>query len=111
MAVPTFNIKQNDTSPNLEVFLRDDKNRPINITGAAVVFHMRNRSDNSVTINGGSVTIVSGPLAQVRYVWSASNTSTTGNFDGEFQVTFSDGTIETFPNDDYIRIVITDDVA
>ena len=111
MATPTFYIKQNDTRPELDVFLRDDKDRSINVTGATVKFSMRNASDNSVKINLGSVTTVSSTSGRIKYSFSAADTDTAGNFDGEFQVTFVGGQIETFPNDGYIKVIITDDVA
>ena len=111
MATPTFNIKQNDTRPELDVFLRDDKDRTINVTGATVKFNMRNASDNIVKVNAGSVTTVSSTSGRVKYSFSTADTDTAGNFDGEFQVTFVGGQVETFPNDGYIKVIITDDVA
>lgn len=111
MANPTFFIKQNDTSPSLDVALQDDRGRPVDISGATVVFHMRNTADDSVKITSGVVTILSSTLGQVRYGWSAANTDTAGNFEAEFQVTFSGGGIQTFPSDTYIDVIITDDVV
>ena len=111
MATPTFYIKQNDTRPELDVFLRDDKDRTINVTGATVKFNLRNASDNTIKINNGSVTTVSSTSGRVKYSFSASDTDTAGNFDGEFEVTFVGGQVETFPNDGFIKVIITDDVA
>jgi hypothetical protein len=111
MATPTFYIKQNDTRPELDVFLRDDKDRTINVTGATVKFNMRNASDNTVKVNNGSVTTVSSTSGRVKYSFSAADTDTAGNFDGEFEVTFVGGQVETFPNDGFIKVIITDDVA
>ena len=111
MATPTFYIKQNDTRPELDVFLRDDKDRTINVTGATVKFNMRNASDNIVKVNAGSVTTVSSTSGRVKYSFNSADTDTAGNFDGEFQVTFVGGQVETFPNDCYIKVIITDDVA
>tara|TARA_Y100000310_G_C20335772_1_gene647421 strand:- start:111 stop:446 length:336 start_codon:yes stop_codon:yes gene_type:complete len=111
MAAPTFYIKQNDTRPELDVFLRDDKDRTINVTGATVKFNMRNASDNVVKVDNGSVTTVSSTAGRVKYSFSTSDTDTAGNFDGEFQVTFVGGQVETFPNDGYVKVIITDDVA
>ena len=111
MATPTFYIKQNDTRPELDVFLRDDKDRTINVTGATVKFNMRNASDNTIKVNAGSVTTVSSTGGRVKYSFSSADTDTSGNFDGEFQVTFVGGQVETFPNDGYIKVIIPDDVA
>lgn len=111
MASPQFHIKQNDTTPPLTAFLRDARDRPVSLTGATVVFHMRLASDQSVKIEDGSVSVLSATLGQVKYSFTATNTNTSGNYEGEFEVTFTDGTIETFPNDDYVKVIITDDVA
>ena len=111
MADPTFYIKQNDTRPELDTFLRDDKDRSINITGATVKFSMRNASTNVGKISLAAVTVVSSTAGRVKYSFTASDTDTAGNFDGEFQVTFIAGQIETFPNDGYIKVIVTDDVA
>ena len=111
MADPTFYIKQNDTRPELDVFLRDDKDRSINVTGASVKFNLRNASDNVVKVDNGSVTTVSSTAGRVKYSFSASDTDPSGKFDGEFQVTFVGGQVETFPNDGYIKVIVTDDVA
>ena len=111
MASPTFDIKQNDTAPKLEAFLQDDKGRPVNLTGASTVFHMRLASDLSAKITSGSVTVESATKGHVSFTWTASNTDTAGIYQGEFQVTFVSGAIQTFPNNDYIKVNITDDVA
>ena len=111
MADPTFYIKQNDTRPELDIFLRDDKDRSINITGSSVKFSMRNASTNVVKISLAAVTTVSSTSGRVKYSFTSSDTDTAGNFDGEFQVTFVGGQVETFPNDGYIKVIVTDDVA
>ena len=82
MADPTFYIKQNDSRPELDVYLRDDKDRSINITGATVKFNMRAASDNSIKINNGSVTTVSSTAGRVKYSFTSANPDTSGNFDG-----------------------------
>ena len=46
----------------------------------------------------------------VSYTFTTSDTDTAGLFQGEFQVTFSGGAIETFPNAEYISINILDDL-
>jgi hypothetical protein len=46
----------------------------------------------------------------VRYEWLAANTDTADEYEGEFQVTYANGKIQTFPNDGYIPVVITDDI-
>jgi hypothetical protein len=111
MAKPTFFIKKGDDTPTLDVALQDNKGRRVNIAGATTVFHMRNSADETVKISSGAVSVLSSSSGEVRYSWTTSNTNTAGNFQGEFQVTFSGGAIQTFPNDEYIDIIITDDIV
>ena len=111
MANPTFFIKRNDDNPSLDVALQDDKGRPVNVTGATTVFHMRNAADDTVKVSGGTTSTLNATRGEVRYSWSTSDTDTAGNFEGEFQVTFSGGGVQTFPNDGYIDIIIFEDVV
>ena len=111
MAKITFYIKQNDTRPVLEVFLRDERDRAVDITGATVVFHLRNASDDTNIISSGTVTVVNSVNGQVRYSWSATDTATALVGEAEFQVTFIGDAVETFPNDGYIKVIILDDVV
>tara|TARA_Y100000356_G_scaffold128083_1_gene127614 strand:+ start:199 stop:417 length:219 start_codon:yes stop_codon:yes gene_type:complete len=69
------------------------------------------RAVNSSTLKtNASATITNASGGAVSYTFSASDTNTAGLFQGEFQVTFSGGAIETFPNAEYISINILDDL-
>ena len=111
MTSPKFAIKQNDTAPKLTVTLADARRRPRVLTEATVVFSMRLQSDLTVKVSAQSVTIDDASLGIVTYAWSASDTDTVGIYEGEFQVTYSDSTVESFPNNDHIIITVTDDIA
>lgn len=107
----TVYMKQNDTAPALTATLKDDNGTAIDLTGATVVFNMRQRSDSTVKVNRGSVSIVSAAAGQVSYSWQTGDTDTVGVFDGEFEITHADSTIQTVPSKDYIKVVIKDDLA
>ncbi len=111
MTSPKFAIKQNDTAPLLSVTMADARKRPRILTGATIVFHMRLQSDQTVKVSGQSVTIDDASLGICHYAWSASDTDTAGVYEGEFQVTYSDATVESFPNNDHIIITILDDIV
>jgi len=105
-----FYIKQNDTSPAIQRQCLDYADNPVNVTGASVRFLMRPVGDSTVKVTGvGSV--VDGATGLVKYQWSTGDTDTTGDFEAEFEVTYTDGTVETFPNTTYIKVKITDDIA
>lgn len=109
MSSYSFNIKQNDTSPTLSVVIADSLGTAINITGASVQFKMRAVNSSTLKTNA-SATITNASGGAVSYTFSTSDTDTAGLFQGEFQVTFSGGAIETFPNAEYISINILDDL-
>ena len=91
-----FNIKQNDTSPSLQATLKDSNLTPINLNGATVEFHMKSLG-GTIKVNE-TMTIVDSPNGIVKYDWQTGDTDTVGTYNVEFQVTYSDTTIETFPN-------------
>ena len=103
MSVTTFHIKQNDTKPSLSVQLLSDGSA-VDLTGAMVKFHMG-------TIIDAAATIVNAATGNVKYNWAVGDTATAGKFNAEFEVTFSDGTVETFPNDGYLLINIMEELA
>lgn len=100
-----FTIKQNDTSPALQATLQDYAGTAINLVGASVRFHMKSL-DSSIVVDA-PMTITNAAGGVVRYNWQAADTDLAGTYSAEFEVTYSDASIETFPNTDSIAIVIT----
>lgn len=105
-----FYIKQNDTSPNLDATLKDASDNVIDLTGATLRFHMRKIGATSAKVDAGA-TILDAEAGQVRYTWSSGDTDAIGSFEAEFEVTYGDGSIETFPNNKFFSVEITDDIA
>jgi hypothetical protein len=106
----TFYIKQNDTSPAMLATLKDGDEQVVELSGSTVRFHMRAMGETDVTVDAAA-SIYDVDAGQVSYEWSASDTATVGSYQAEFEVTNTDGTIETFPNNGYIRVEITDDIT
>lgn len=104
-----FEIKKNDSLPDLEVTLFDEDGR-VDLTGATVQFHMQD-SSGSLKINSAAV-IDDATAGEVRYNWdsTAGDTDTAGDFEGEFEVDFGSNDIQTWPHDENIEIKIIDDV-
>jgi hypothetical protein len=99
----TFYIKQNDTRPSLYAQLLQDGS-VVDLTGCTVLFGLRGMDAKEAVITDAAT-------GNVRYDWEAEDTATTGNYQAEFEVTFADATVETFPNNDYLTIVIMEEVV
>lgn len=105
-----FFIKQNDTSPALQATLKDASGTAIDLSGSTVRFHMRQVGATSAKVDAAA-TVSDADGGVIYYQWSASDTDTIGSFEAEFEVTFSGGEIESFPNNRFIQVEITDDIA
>ncbi len=100
-----FTIKQGNTRPALRATLMAAAGGGEGLAGATVRFSMTSKA--GVAINRAPVTIVTASAGIVEYAWSVADTNITpGAYAGEFEVTFGDGTIATYPNDGYISIRI-----
>lgn len=108
----TFTIKQNDTSPSLQVSLTDSAGSAIDLTGATSIrFHMRLPSATAAKVDAAAATVGASTAGVVKYDWSAGDTDTAGLYQAEFEVTYSDSSIETFPNGGYLLVNVLDDLA
>lgn len=113
MADPAdFYWKQHDTAPACEFAFTDLLGNvpPGNLTGASVKFIMRaTGSSGSPKINSTG-TIVNPTNWLLGYQPAIGDTDTAGAYQGEFQVTYADGTKQTFPDPGYLNILITADL-
>jgi len=106
-----FYIKQNDTASVLQRDLKDAFGAPVNITGATIKFSMRVKPAGTVKVSAASGSVVNGGLGRAQYAWAAADVNTADIYEGEFEVTFSNGKVQTFPNDGYFEVIVTDDIA
>lgn len=99
----TFNIKQNDTSPAILFALTPTS---VSLNAAAVRFRMRPVGQEAFALDEEAVIVTATVTPTVRYDWAAADTATPGFYEAEFVVTYSDNTVETFPNSEFITINI-----
>lgn len=109
-----FSIKRNDTKPFIKANLQDATGSAVDLTNATGIFFNLATNDNTYTavLSGASLTsgTTNGSTAGVvEYQWNAGDTNRSGNYLGEFEVTYTDGTISTFPADHSLRIKIYED--
>jgi hypothetical protein len=105
----TFTIKRGDTSPSLRWELADTE---INLTGASVIFNMKRLYNGAVVVDRASADVVTGAaIPTLGYSWRAEDTAVPGIYRAEFEITFADLSVETFPNGEYIVVNILQDLG
>lgn len=104
-----FKLKRNDTSPAIRSTLLDGSGTVILLTGASVKFLMKDKAGN-IIVNAAAV-IIDAINGVVEYQWIGADTAVLGFYKAEFEVTYSDGTVETFPNEGFTSILITEDIG
>jgi transcriptional/translational regulatory protein YebC/TACO1 len=100
-------LKKNDTKDNIKATLSNESG-PVELTGATVRFLMSKRGTIKVDRQAQIQDAVNGV---VWMVFEQGDTNETGLFQAEFEVTFPDARIETFPNDSFILIDIINDLG
>jgi len=105
-----FNIKQNDTSPSLGAQLLDGSKQAIDLSNATVRFYMKIAGGSTIAVDGPAV-VTNGTEGRVSYEWVTGDTQTAANYQGEFEVTYQNGTVETFPNNGYITVRVLPEIG
>ena len=111
-----FTIKQGDRLPLFVVALKDNVGEAgeaaVNLTTATgAFFNMRAAGGGATKISRGSAAITTPASGVVTYSWGTADVNTVGEFEAEMAIVWSDGKEETFPNDSYWDVTITDDIA
>ncbi len=110
MADP-FVAKRNDTRQYLIRTLKNADGTVIDLTGASVAFNMRKRGTGALKVDGGVTTINDEAGGVVQYEWAVDDLDTAGYYEGEFEVTLSDSTVITVPNEEHIPITVVEDIG
>lgn len=106
-----FVIKQNDTSPVVSAVLKDSNGAVKDLTAASVRFHMKAYQADSTKVDAAGTVVGDPTEGVVKYVWQAGDTDTVGTYNAEFEVTYGDGSVETFPNTGNLTLVIKPELA
>lgn len=104
-----FWIKQGDTSPAITGQVLDGDLRAVDLTDATVQFRAKNRATGVVVINAAG-TFDDATTGLVRYQWQTADTAAEVELLAEWQVTFADGAIQTWPTPGFINVHVVGDV-
>jgi hypothetical protein len=111
MPEPDFFLTQNDTSSAIARTLEDENGVAIDLTGATVKFLLRPINGTTNKINAAATIVGAATLGNVSYAWTGTDTSTAGLFVGQWQVTYSNGKVQTFPNGAFDLVLISPDLG
>lgn len=103
-----FYLKRGDTGPTISAVLSDPAG-VVDLTGATVRFKMRLSDSGAIVVNAVA-TIVSAAAGSVSYGWEAADTAVAGTYLAEWEVTFGNGEVITFPNDGHLHVKIAGDL-
>ncbi|WP_419955944.1 GDSL-type esterase/lipase family protein [Neobacillus niacini] len=99
----TIQLKRNDTKDAISYKLTYADGSTVNLTGATVRFVM---GTSKLLISNAPATIVNASTGEVEYTLTEDDTLYAGTFNAEFEVTFSNGKVKSFPNNGYILVNI-----
>jgi hypothetical protein len=103
-------IKLGDTAPPIIAMALDADRNPVNLTDADVRFFARSIRGDELLIDGVATLSDSPTDGVMTYDWSDGVLEEEGGYYGEFEVTFSDDEVETFPDSGYITIAVLADL-
>ncbi|NGM69187.1 BppU family phage baseplate upper protein [Natronolimnobius sp. AArcel1] len=103
----SFHLKTGDTAPRIEAVLRSSDEDPVDLRGSGVEFRLLEPRGGDVLVED-SVTLVDEIEGLVRYSWDEEDTAEPGRYRAEFVVHHTDDTTESFPNDGYHHVIITE---
>ena len=112
-----FNIKQCDRRPLFVVVLKDNfgehSEAVVDLTTAtSAVFNMRGTAPGTASRSTAAPAPSPTPPAARSPTAGAPPTSTPpATYQAEIEIIWNDGKAETFPNDGYWDVVVTDDIA
>lgn len=109
-----FIIKRNDTAPALVATVYDrgclgEWNR-LDLSGATKIEFSMVDDCGSLIISSQSAETISANSGIIQYSWKPQDTTQEGDFIGEFEIFFSNGTKMSLPREGGIKIRITKDI-
>lgn len=103
-------IKQNDRRPQAATILKRGTTVVDLTLASSVTFIMRNPYKTGDPKVRSSAVILDAEAGSVEYRWLSGDTDTPGEWFAEWEVTWGDGTTETFPTVGYDFVLIQGDL-
>jgi hypothetical protein len=106
-----WTIKQHDTWPNWTAQLRDASNRPVDLTNATSAKLMRLPAGGGALQTLDLTFLSPRTQGQVMRDWQTGDNATANECRCEVEVTYNDGSVETFPNTGVYTMTVEADLG
>ena len=101
--------KRNDTSPITGTLKSNDGVADLSNV-SSVRLYVANSTDDPLLVDG-EAEIIDAAGGKVRYTPTSADFDESGFFICEWEVEYANGSIQTFPNSDYLTLEIVDDLS
>jgi hypothetical protein len=105
----TFVTKRGDYRAAIKASLKDASGQPVNLANCIAKFLMADLR-GKVKVSRDAI-IQDAVNGIVWFIFEANEVDEAGTFLGEFEVTYADGRVETFPNEGYMTVRINQDLS
>lgn len=102
----TFYIKENDTAPTIQATLKNPDGSAVDLAGASVDIRIA-KARGGANVQNGSANVQDAQGGVVNYTLTSNDTDDTGRYRVEFEVTYGDGKVETYPNKGYHTMLVS----
>ena len=110
--IDRFVIKRNDRREPIARTLKASSGLPQDLGSAtSVYFRMRPETGGVLKVNAPAAIIAPPESGNVQYNWAAGDTDTAGYYQAEWEVTYQDGTKQSFPNGDSLLVHVREDLG
>lgn len=109
-----FTIKRHDTRPTLVRQLLDGNLAPIPLgtaTGVSFILSLKTAAIDDPPKFKKACAIDDAANGIVSYHWAAADTDTPGDYNGEFEIDWGGGQVETVPTAVYVDVTVKDDLG
>jgi len=103
-----YSVKAGDAGTEIAATLKDSAGA-VDLTGATVAFAMADAQFRAAKVNAPA-SVVDAAAGKVSYQWQPGDLDTAGSYVAEFEVSFADGSVATFPSSGYVHIRIVEDL-
>jgi len=108
---PDYQIKQGDRLPIFEFTCQDSAGVAVDLTNAtSALLLVRPQASTGAAVSYTLAFVTPRTSGKLQYAWAATETDAlVGTYEGEVQITWSSGKLETFPNGASVVISIVPD--